>query len=73
MKGCIFIDIVPEPRDFPVGSPAPNGYMERHAWAKAQLAGGLRQRRCKACKRWRFPQEFPCCDSREDAGIADRA
>ena len=49
---CILIEPV-----FKVGDPAPEGYLEWHAWSKVQLRGGLRQRRCKTCGLFRFPQE----------------
>jgi hypothetical protein len=46
--------------DFKPGDPAPTGYIAWHEWAAAQHEGGLRQRRCPGCGRWRFPQE-ECC------------
>lgn len=45
---------------FKVGDPRPSGYLDFFEWARVQHRGGLRQRRCRACKRWNFPQET-CC------------
>ena len=45
---------------FKVGDPPPERYCARHEWAIVQLRGGLRQRRCPVCSKWRFPQET-CC------------
>lgn len=39
------------------GDPPPTGYLQWHAWARAQYAAGLRQRQCPTCGLWRFPQE----------------
>jgi hypothetical protein len=47
----------PEPNTFEVGSQPPTSYVAWHEWAKAQAQGGLRQRQCKECERWLFPQE----------------
>lgn len=53
----IHIDFVPV---FKVGDPPPagNGYNDWHEWAAAQHKGGLRQKRCKQCNRFYFPQEM---------------
>lgn len=56
---CILI----EPT-FKLGDPAPTGYMEWHAWARVQLKAGGRQRRCRYCGLWRFPQEVHCTEQR---------
>lgn len=60
---------------FEVGSQPPSGYVAWHEWAAAQGRGGLRQRQCRNCGRWRFPQEMAqvgvlgiCADS---TGCAD--
>ncbi|GAH17793.1 unnamed protein product [marine sediment metagenome] len=45
---------------FKSGDLPPSGYLDWHEWARVQLKGGLKQRRCPKCKLWRFPQEFPC-------------
>lgn len=54
----------PEPSAFEVGSQPPAGYVAWHEWAAAQGRGGLRQKQCKVCKLWRFPQEE--CDHSAD-------
>ena len=54
MKPPIFIDIMPI---FKPGDPRPEGYLEWHEWARVQHKAGLRQRRCKSCGNWMFPQE----------------
>jgi hypothetical protein len=43
--------------EFEVGSQPPDGYIAKQEWAHAQLRGGLKQRQCKVCKLWKFPQE----------------
>jgi hypothetical protein len=45
---------------YKVGDPRPEGYLEWHEWARVQLRGGLRPRKCRYCGLWRFPQE-KCC------------
>lgn len=45
---------------YQVGDPRPQGYVEFFEWARVQAKGGLRQKRCKVCRRFRFPQE-KCC------------
>jgi hypothetical protein len=52
--GATHIDFV---REFKAGDPPPSGYLEWHEWANAQERGGLRQRRCPICQKWRYPQE----------------
>lgn len=47
--------------EYPKGSPAPVGYVAWHEWAEAQLAHGLKQRKCKRCGLYKFPQEHPAC------------
>ena len=42
---------------FAVGDPAPDGYLDWHAWADVQHKGGLRQAKCPVCGLWRFEQE----------------
>lgn len=46
-----------KPKRFPMGCPAPSGYVHWHEWAEAQGKAGLKQRQCPRCKLWRFPQE----------------
>lgn len=53
-KKPTIIDIMPI---FKVGDPRPKGYLEFFEWACVQAKGGLKQRRCKFCGRWHFPQE----------------
>ncbi len=59
---------------FKPGDPAPAGYLQWHEWARAQLRGGLRQKRCKYCGLFVFPQEYEadhkmgeCLKSGEDS------
>jgi len=47
---------------FVVGDPPPSGYLDKHEWARVQLKGGLSQRPCPNCGRWRFPQEKCDCE-----------
>lgn len=54
-QGCLLVTPA-----YKVGDPPPEGYLARHDWARVQLRGGLRQRRCPKCMKWRFPQEA-CC------------
>jgi len=42
---------------FKKGDPPPEGYLQWHEWAKAQHKAGLRQRLCKSCAKYHFPQE----------------
>ena len=51
----IFLDVVEK---FNPGDPAPCGYMAWHDWAAVQYRAGMRQRKCSACGRLGFPQEF---------------
>ena len=53
--GCLLI--MP---DYKAGDPPPSGYLQWHEWARAQIKAGLRQRRCRVCGLWQFPQEG-CC------------
>jgi hypothetical protein len=46
-------------RLWPKGCAAPDGYVDWHNWAEAQGAHGLKQERCKRCRRFYFPQEKP--------------
>ena len=43
---------------YEVGSAPPTGYVQWHEWAAAQHKGGLRQRQCRTCGLWKFPQEM---------------
>lgn len=43
---------------FQKGDPAPEGYLAWHEWAAVQHRAGLRQRPCRYCGLWRFPQEL---------------
>jgi hypothetical protein len=56
-KGLVCLTVIPI---FKAGDPAPSGYVEWHEWARGQLKAGLKQKRCKMCGRFRFPQE-KCC------------
>jgi hypothetical protein len=42
---------------YDVGTLPPAGYVAWHYWAEDQHKGGLRQRQCKTCGLWKFPQE----------------
>ncbi len=46
---------------FKAGDPAPDGYIARYEWARVQLRNGLKQRKCKGCGLYKFPQER-CCE-----------
>jgi hypothetical protein len=48
--------------EYKPGDPPPDGYAEWHEWARVQLRGGLRQRKCRVCGLFRFPQE-KCCEA----------
>lgn len=39
------------------GDPAPEGYLQWHEWARVQQLAGLRQKACRECGRWLYPQE----------------
>jgi len=54
------------------GDPPPSGYLQWHAWARIQHHAGLRQKRCRMCGLWRFPQE-KCCTTlrKERRGIGE--
>lgn len=47
-----------EQDDYKPGDPAPEGYLERHEWAKVQHKAGLRQEKCGLCGKWNYPQEL---------------
>jgi hypothetical protein len=40
------------------GDPPPGGYLNWHAWAEVQDKAGLRQKKCRQCGLWKFPQEL---------------
>lgn len=60
MTTGVHIDFVPV---FKAGDPPPtgNGYNEWHEWAEVQHKAGLRQKKCKVCQRFFFPQEQHTC------------
>lgn len=43
---------------YPVGSMPPSSYIAKQDWATSQLRGGLRQKQCRRCGLWLFPQEI---------------
>lgn len=43
---------------FKAGDPAPTGYLAWMEWAEVQHKAGLRQKKCKQCWLWKFPQEM---------------
>jgi len=45
---------------FKAGDLPPLGYLQNVEWARVQLRAGLRQKRCRKCGLFRFPQER-CC------------
>lgn len=47
------------------GNPFTNSYMAWHRWAAAQVALGVRQKRCPKCLLWNFPQEKCGCDAKK--------
>lgn len=53
-----FIVCVCGGREFKVGDPPPEGYLEWHEWAMIQGEAGLKQRQCGMCGLWCFPQEL---------------
>ena len=42
---------------FKPGDPPPHGYLQWHQWANVQMHARIRQKRCRVCRLWRFPQE----------------
>jgi len=42
---------------YEVGSQPPEGYTQWFDWAEVQHKGGLRQKRCIECGKYRYPQE----------------
>lgn len=47
-------------RDWPKGcAPPATGYAEWQNWATAQERHGLKQSKCRRCRRYFFPQEKP--------------
>lgn len=40
------------------GDQAPEGYLAWHEWADTQHKGGLRQKECGRCSKWKYPQEL---------------
>ena len=44
--------------EYKPGDPPPEGYTDRHEWARVQHEAGLRQQTCGICGLWRFPQEL---------------
>lgn len=51
-----------------VGTQPPGGYMDWHNWAEAQHKAGLRQKRCRTCGLYMFPQEKCACRFRVISG-----
>lgn len=49
-------------RSFKPGDPPPSGYLDWHEWARVQHKAGLRQKQCRECGLWRYPQETCCGD-----------
>lgn len=47
------------------GDPTPTGYVQWHEWAGVQYAAGLRQRQCRKCRLWKFPQEKCECEEQK--------
>ena len=45
------------------GDPKPEGYLQQHEWARMQLYHRIKQKRCKRCKRYFFPQENHTLDT----------
>lgn len=54
-------------RDWPKGSMPPAGYADWHEWAEAQELHGLKQRWCRACLTYLFPQEKCACQTQPGA------
>lgn len=58
--------------EYPKGCPQPGGYGAFFDWAYAQNAHGLKQKQCKVCGLWLFPQEnhpATCTAGETRAGI----
>jgi hypothetical protein len=55
VKGLVCLTIPPI---FKAGDPAPTGYFDWHEWARVQGKAGLKQRKCRQCGLYRFPQEM---------------
>lgn len=36
----------------------PEGYVEKSAWGMARIKKGERQKQCKQCRYWFFPEEM---------------
>jgi len=43
--------------EYEPGSQPPSGYMAKWEWAMAQMKAGLKQRKCRGCGKYLFPQE----------------
>jgi hypothetical protein len=54
------------------GDPPPGGYLNWHAWAEVQDKAGLRQKKCRQCGLWKFPQELSglACSKCSASGVA---
>ena len=61
----VHIDYTP---DYQPGDPAPEGYLDWHAWAAVQHRAGLRQHRCSACGKMHYPQEDSACEAQRREG-----
>jgi len=44
--------------DYKPGDPPPDGYLDRHEWARIQMLNNLKQAQCCWCCKWFFPQEL---------------
>ena len=58
--GCIVADgiILTFAGEYRAGDPPPEGYIQWHAWAEAQVAAGIEQHTCCKCCLWKFEQEL---------------
>ena len=49
LANCILFE-----REYKLGDPMPDGYLDRAAWARAQMKAGARQYRCPRCSLYHF-------------------
>lgn len=55
--------------EFPKGMMPPAGYVDWFEWAQSQHWHGLRQKKCRICGLYKFPQELhPACSSETVSG-----
>jgi hypothetical protein len=45
-------------KEYKVGDPAPEGYLEWHEWAEVHRKAGIKQVECCHCGKWKMPNEL---------------